>query len=117
MPSSIHILHVIPPRWALPWDCIGSHDVVDPLHIDATGAKTTEDRLALLTRLRDAFSACPSITLYTALCTSDVEAPCGCYGYSDVCDYHRHHDEAVAECWCSEMFGTVCEYHARTDTA
>ncbi len=110
--SSIQILHRVPPCFATPWDCIGTHDVVDPLHIDVTGATSAEDRLALLTRLRDLFADCPKITLYTAIPTSEYEAPCGCYGYSEhVCDYHRYREDAVAECWCSETFHTQCEYH------
>ncbi len=108
----IRVLHSSPYRYALPWDCIGSHDELDPLHIDVTEVQIYADRLALLTRLKTEFSLCPHITLYTGIPTSECNAPCGCFGYDSCCAYHRYREMDIAECWCSERFGIVCQYHA-----
>jgi hypothetical protein len=69
-------------------------------------------RLALLLHLRlpDFEKVC--FVLYTGIPCDNAMAPCGCYGYDSVCEYHRHHHaELVAPCGCSRHFKTMCDYH------
>jgi hypothetical protein len=67
-------------------------------------------RQDILTRAFKIAELCPVI-LYTGLVANDVNAPCGCYGYDVVCDYHRHQEYEVAECFCCESMNLKCVYH------
>ncbi len=50
------------------------------------------------------------IIILTNIECDDAHAPCGCYGYDGVCDWHRgHSDERFADCFCSRE--TKCNYH------
>ena len=84
------------------------------LAVSAVGLNP-DQRAILLKKALEALEATEathaSITIYTGIPTSDSEAPCGCTGYDDVCWYHRYRED-VAECYCSQKYQTLCDYHA-----
>ena len=118
MSNSITILHERAPQDAQPWTSFQMQEPGVAILINAeeiSEEKHTPDicdarRYDILLRALKYVDICPVI-LYTGTPTSDQEAPCGCYGYDSVCDYHRNHDCQVAECFCCAEKNVSCSYH------
>lgn len=55
-----------------------------------------------------------SVCIFTGSGGTCAEAPCGCTGYDEPCEYHRDGgrcEDLVAGCFCSKKYGTTCDYH------
>jgi hypothetical protein len=118
MSKTITILHERAPQNAQPWISFQMQEPGAAILINAeeiSEGKHTPDicdarRHDILLRALKYVDICPVI-LYTGLVTSYQDAPCGCYGYDSVCNYHRNHDCQVAECFCCSDMNVTCSYH------
>ena len=108
---SIEILHSSPPIYAISF--VQAKEIAIPtetIYIDVGYVGNPAVRLEILQFARSA-AVYAAVILYTSIPTSDHDSPCGCTGYDNVCDYHRHGEYEVAECFCSDLMKTRCSYH------
>ncbi len=115
MVYNITILHERAPRFAQSWKSFQVLEIGKPVLVDVnTHAPEMTDalRFKILLDAQELANTCPVI-LYTGIPTSDHEAPCGCYGYDSVCEYHRSRDSQVADCFCCAEKSVLCSYHVQ----
>jgi hypothetical protein len=82
----------------------------NPLWIGVDARNFTGESFATFYKTVENEAAC--FVLYTYFECDDANAPCGCYGYHHVCDYHRDGREGVAACGCCAERRITCAYHA-----
>jgi hypothetical protein len=103
----LYILPSDPPSHALSWETV---DFTSPDEIVVSAVGLHSKQRAVLLKLALDAAKRTTVQIYTGIPTSNSEAPCGCAEY-DVCWYHRYGEPDVAECYCSCVYNTRCEYH------
>jgi hypothetical protein len=101
IPKGDNMLYIVY-KYCPNWDNIP--EGVNVMHIDY-GMECIE-KVAEIAKKGEAF------TIYTNRETSDYEAPCGCTGYDEPCDWHRGYNRSdFASCLCSHTYNITCNYH------
>jgi hypothetical protein len=103
----LRILHTPPPYFAVKYVDLQDPPISYELHIDMSETTASLDILERILYLAKYYS----VSLYTNIPTSDSDAPCGCQGYDQLCEYHRCRDTEIAPCFCCMKLKTVCSYH------
>ncbi len=107
----LQILHTPLPYFAVKYADLPDPPISHEIHIDVSDIPATLEILQRVVYLAKYYD----VQLYTGIPTSDYDAPCGCQGYDQPCEYHRFRDIDVAACFCCQKLNVLCCYHGDFD--